>query len=232
MFGYEWLNPVYWSLAVEVLFYLTIGLIFRFITSKKRYVRYIVFVSVTVMAAFLIYQLSIAIETKFTFVFLFSFLSGIVLYHYKTRIISDWREFVWLLVVFALIKFLFLVWVGNLHLNNITFIMYLSGILIASVGIFTTIGILKIKKENKVLFFLGKISYSLYLTHYFISAFLTDSLHARGITDNNIARVISCFFILGVCILFAYLFYRLIEKLSQIWASYIKYSRNQKAHSD
>lgn len=187
------------------------------------------FVAVTVLAAFFVHQPSIAFLTKFTFVFIFSFLSGILLYQYKTKIISKCYEFVLLLGILAITKFLFLIWIGtSLPIGKITVEMFLAGLLIASVGIVIPIGILKIKKVNKGLIFLGKISYSLYLTHFFISAFLVDSLTARGMSGNNIARILSSLFILIVCISFAYIFYLLIEKPSQAWASKIKYRSSEK----
>lgn len=187
------------------------------------------FVAVTVLAAFFVHQPSIAFLTKFTFVFIFSFLSGILLYQYKTKIISKCYEFVLLLGILAITKFLFLIWIGtSLPIGKITVEMFLAGLLIASVGIVIPIGILKIKKVNKGLIFLGKISYSLYLTHFFISAFLADSLSARGMSENNFARILSSLFILIICISFANIFYLLIEKPSQAWASKIKYRSSEK----
>lgn len=38
--GYQWLNPVYWTLAIEFQFYLLIGLIFPFVMHSSRLVRY------------------------------------------------------------------------------------------------------------------------------------------------------------------------------------------------
>jgi peptidoglycan/LPS O-acetylase OafA/YrhL len=43
IFHYPWLNPVYWTLAIEFQYYLLVGLIFSLISNKHRVVRLLTF---------------------------------------------------------------------------------------------------------------------------------------------------------------------------------------------
>lgn len=46
LFGYEWLNPSFWTLAIELQYYLLIGLLFPLVGSRRRAVRLIAFAAI------------------------------------------------------------------------------------------------------------------------------------------------------------------------------------------
>lgn len=229
IWGYNWLNPVYWSLSVEFFYYLVIGLFFPFIASKS-YLKRNLFFLISIITLFFLGRLySFTIGEKFTFFLLYSFLVGIILYQYKTGFIQSQKELFLQLGIVCLAKFIFLLSLRAEAQNNDfpAFLWYFAVFGVSTICLITVIGILQIKKGNKVLGFLGEISYSLYLTHYFISLYLTDFFYAKGLIVNSVTRVLLCLFILSVCILFAYFFYLLIEKPSKSWATKIIYKVNK-----
>jgi len=46
----NWLNPVFWTLAIEFQYYLMVGLLFPLISSRKRIVRYLLFAFLSILA--------------------------------------------------------------------------------------------------------------------------------------------------------------------------------------
>src|SRR5882724_7218383 len=80
-FGYEWLNPVFWTLAIELQYYLLIGSIYPLISSDKAYKRFIVFA--VLGAAAMVFK-----SEAFLPHWLFLFLMGIVTFNFQSGLIS------------------------------------------------------------------------------------------------------------------------------------------------
>src|SRR6185436_10205614 len=92
-FGYPWLNPVYWTLAVESQYYLLIGLLFPLLASHRTWLRVITFATLGSMSFFYTSKPYIG-----NFVFLF--LMGILTWHLRVGLVNKW---VYVVVLIALI---------------------------------------------------------------------------------------------------------------------------------
>ncbi len=203
-FGYEWIDPVFWTLAVEFQFYLLMGLLFPLIASRKGAVRIAVFVALGV--------LSLMLNAYWSFIFrwLFLFMIGMLVFQYRAGIIR--KKAFWIYGIFLSIG------------------LYATlGALIAGVGIATACLIAFV--NTKTYFsFLGNISYSLYLVHVPVGARFTSF---RFLTTAPFTTKLAFIMLgMGASILAAYIFYRLIEKPAQRWSSSIKYRRDSKPNLD
>jgi peptidoglycan/LPS O-acetylase OafA/YrhL len=206
--GTKWVNDVYWTLFVEFQFYLYLALIFPFFVSSKAWVRTTALV-VTLALSFL----SKSFEPKFVKVTLFFhlpvFTMGYYVYLYLKARIGE-KEF----------------WMGLLLSTLVC--LYLTGILhglkwrIVTTAFLTVLVIIWVKQGNRWLDRLGEISYSFYLTHWFVIStcnhfFYHDMRSPLG----------SVFFFLLIqvgSILLAQLFYRVVEKPSLLWTKKVRYT--------
>jgi peptidoglycan/LPS O-acetylase OafA/YrhL len=105
----------------------------------------------------------------------------------------------------------------------LAFIFIKFGLLLLVILFITSIIILTFTIEVKPLFFLGKISYSLYLTHsliQIITAGLLKRLFIKPLTNELLFLLVE----IAVAILTGYIFYLLIEKPSKIVSKNIKYT--------
>ncbi len=189
----HWIRPVYWTLAIEFQYYLSIGLLFPLIVSKKIAIRtlsYAVFLS----GSFFV--------SEFLPYFLPPFLFGISLFLYKTKII-EWKELSIITAAAAIEMFVF---------HNIgTFIF--SSIAYVAILFFS-------EYKNKVLTFLGNISYSIYLFHSLTGLVLIN--YFSHLVTAPLYKFILILAALGLTILFSYIVYRLVELPSKRWSSKIK----------
>jgi peptidoglycan/LPS O-acetylase OafA/YrhL len=206
--GTKWVNDVYWTLFVEFQFYLYLALIFPFFVSSKAWVRTTALV-VTLALSFL----SKSFEPKLVKVTLFFhlpvFTMGYYVYLYLKGRIGE-KEF----------------WMGLLLSTLVC--LYLTGILhglkwrIVTTAFLTAVVIIWVKQGNRWLDRLGEISYSFYLTHWFVIStcnhfFYHDMRSPLG----------SVFFFLLIqvgSILLAQLFYRVVEKPSLLWTKKVCYT--------
>jgi len=194
-FGYPWLNVVYWTLAIEFQYYLSIGLIFPLIASKNRYTRYLTFAALGILA------ISIRSES-FLPCWLFLFLLGIVTFNYVVGLIGK-REYLLTVLLFSTAQFAINSW------------------MVAAVGVATALLIAFTRIRARSLAFLGAISYSLYLLHVPIGGRLVNVLsrYSHSIGINIVIFTVT----LLACIVVAYTFYRLVEMPSQKFSSRITY---------
>jgi len=100
---------------------------------------------------------------------------------------------------------------------------YTLGCVEAAVGLSTACVILYVSRSNRVILFLGTISYSLYLIHLPTGVKVVDLgiRWAKGWASQLVLLVVG----LGVSIGAAYLLYRFVEKPAQRWSSGIRYKR-------
>jgi peptidoglycan/LPS O-acetylase OafA/YrhL len=193
--SYGWLNVVFWTLAIEFQFYLFFPLIFEFFIRYKS-VRWTL--TACLVAIFFISQ-SVAFFIYWSPVFLL----GINLALYKKNKISLTE----LWVLFALLS---------------AFIFYKLGLTIA---IFTDIPFLLILFEPalkvRVLNFLGRISYSVYLLHTLVAfAFIN---YAISHSIRGFKGIILFSLAISLTLLSSWLLYHFVEKPCQKWASAIRY---------
>jgi peptidoglycan/LPS O-acetylase OafA/YrhL len=192
-FGYQWLNVVFWTLAIEFQYYLLIGLLFPVCASRNKGA---VLALLTVLGALAV----LLPHYAFIFPYLFLFLAGIVTFQYK---ISTWGNLTYL--------FLLGVIAGGIYVTHGT-----PG---AIVGGAAALAIAFADWKSRMLNFLGDISYSLYLLHVPVGGRVINlSLrYAHSLESKALALMLA----LGVSIVAAFLLYRFVERPSRRWSSSI-----------
>jgi peptidoglycan/LPS O-acetylase OafA/YrhL len=196
--GYDWLNPVFWTLAIEFQFYLVVAMIFPVLASSSMFVRLAV---LGTMCA-----LSVLIEPgqyMFRYCGLFA-LGATAFQKYVGR--SSLVEFLVATAIIAVV------------------VAKVLGILVAvtTVAAALLIALVTIRRYGP-LAFVGALSYSLYLLHVPIGGRVinlgTRFAHTFG---TQIAVLITA---LIVSLIASYMMYRFVERPAQRWSSSIRYRR-------
>lgn len=204
IFDYPWLNPVFWTLAIEFQFYILLSLLFPIIVSSNTKLR--------IAGLMLICLVALLFPIKFfVFKYLCLFAVGIVTFQYFVKLI-DVKEYLYLLIIVSVFLFISL---GQ----AVTFVGVLTALMIAFVKL----------KKYIALHFLGAISYSLYLVHIPIGGRVVNL--GKRFATSDVERFIVSLCSVALSIFAAYLFYRFIEKPSQNWSSRIAYLRKNLTHS-
>ncbi len=194
--GYIPYSSVYWTLAIEFQFYILVGCLFPLIIHKNRVIQIGLLVLFGILSYFLILHYN-----WFIFQYGFLFLAGIIVFLYHIKNISA-KVFIPLLALL-----LILVYIKN-------------GLDVSIVVAFAACTILFLKKEWKLTWFLGNTSFSLYLTH--ITAAGTFIIYAKSIIPNEI---LLRFASIGFALIYATLFYYLIERPAFKLSKKIRYYR-------
>lgn len=182
-FGHEGLAVVYWTLAIEFQFYLIIGLTFQLFMHSSNIIK------LTTFSVFSI--LCFWINTPynwFIFQYGFLFLLGILTFQFYVNHIS--AKFYSVLAMLAVVG-----------------IFQTLGVAVAITAVLGVAAIFFIQKEWKVTNFFGNISYSLYLTHTEVSGWFV--LYAGSYFSSKLSAWLVA---LILCIGFAFVYHRLIEK--------------------
>lgn len=197
-FANAYLSPVYWTLGVEMQYYLLIGLIFPFITKNK---------NLSLLILIIFNLITLCLSSKYVIVsnYFPLFTLGILTYLFKTNKLSQ-IEF----LIFSLLNF------GS--------IFYVFGLECLIVSALTASIILFIHKSNPVINFFSKISFSLYLTHDIVGSKFVIYFGKLFTDKNTYTNALSFCCALGFSILFAYLFYIVIEDYFLKQSKKIKYA--------
>jgi len=199
-FGYQWLNPVFWTLAIELQYYLLIGLLFPLISCRSLTVRVCAFCSLTTVAV------SFPAE-HFISGYLFLFMFGMSVFQFRAGILSA-SQFSALAAVLAL---------GAWHVN---------GPIVTMVGLTTALAIAFVDfRVPAALVFFGDISYSLYLLHVPIGGRVIN-LGAR-FAHSTLSQLAVLGIALGASTVASWLMYKYVERPAQRWSSAIKYRWNE-----
>jgi len=187
-----WLKGIYWSLAIEVQYYLLMALIFPFLLFQNFRE------TVWVLLAFCMGRWINADELVFYYGC--HFVTGIILFNYHVGHLTQKQVWIALGICFGLTFWCFDWYHLSAVAGAVLFILYAN-------------------KFIAPLVFLGKISYSFYLIHIQVGWTLMDALQ-RSYPDMNLMNrlVLS----IACTIVSSYLFYLLIEQPSHRWAQKIK----------
>lgn len=204
-----WVNDVYWTLFVEMQYYIYIALAFPLLNSNSRIIR-----SATVASLLALSFISLLWQghaVKLTLAFhLPIFLMGFYLYLIYKRKINE-MEF----------------WLGLIACSSVC--AYMTGVLhgvgfrITLVAAATSIIIKSTSNGMTWLSKIGEVSYSLYLIHWPIISSVV--YFTWGKLDAPWASASAFAFIQITAIIAAFLFYRVIEKPALQWAKKIKFSQ-------
>jgi peptidoglycan/LPS O-acetylase OafA/YrhL len=197
-FGYPWLNLVFWSLAIELQYYVLIGLLYPAINSSLAFGRIGILILLALVAIFVP-------APNFVFHWLPLFLMGIATFHYRRQIL-----------VFPMYGAL-LIFLG-------TVAIYTHGLLIGLISLGTACLIAFCEKEfSKVFLFFGSISYSLYLLHLPIGGKIVNFGSRFAHDDFTRVIVLSVAFMASVAA--SWILYKYVERPSQKWSALIGYKR-------
>ena len=191
----DWLNVVYWTLGIELQWYLLLGLTFPLLANRRWFVQ-IAGALLILLAYWLIPQ-----QQRIIFHIVPVFLIGIFVFQYKVGISSVWRMLLSIAAMFAVMK---------------TPIGMPTSIVATATGLLIAFATL----ENRWCARLGDISYSLYLLHIPIGLTLMSFLSRLPYSGSYIVAVdLVC---VAACLYCSWLFYRMVEEPSQKWSSAIK----------
>jgi peptidoglycan/LPS O-acetylase OafA/YrhL len=191
---YAWISAVYWTLAVEVQYYLLVGLAFPLILLPRRF--WLLAAPICLAAAFGLRN------HAYIFQYLPYFLSGIAAFHYRRREIGA-GAFAAIAVAMGIAGYL------------------IMGGSPALAGLLTSLAIGFLDGAPRPLVFLGSISYSLYLIHGPVGITI-GSIVARRIP--GIPELAVVLIALAGSLAAAWVLYRLVELPSRSFAARIRYS--------
>ncbi len=209
-FGYVGLNPGFWTLAIELQYYLALGLLFPLVVSRRRVARLTCFAAISGVALLADHGVPIGGQAPYgNFVarFVFLFLLGILTCQRRLGLIG-WMEH---RALFAAALLGCLATVGGPAT--------LAGALAALVIPRFAAG------ESLLGGFFGRISYSLYLLHWPLGHWTLSVLGLKLLrAESDLARMFVLLVALAVCLVCAQLLYVWIERPSQRWAARIRYA--------
>ncbi len=181
--NYPWINVIFWTLAIELQFYVVVGLLFALLSSPKKWVPY------AAIAAFTLSPLLIE-DARFVFHFAPLFAMGMYVLQAKK---TNQNKLLSSAVVTAIA--LFSLW---LHGPKMAGIAYLSAMFILFVDM---------KKNTGK--WLGERSYSLYLIHGVVGFHVIYFLY--NFAEVYILRIALALLGIGVAVVVAHYFWYFIE---------------------
>lgn len=187
--NYNWYTNIFWTLSIEFQYYIIIGILFPFI--KKNYLNIIVFLLLFSITPYII---QIPKSDLFIFEYQGLFSLGIIAWAYKQKQLNTYLCHIFVVIQFILI-------IEQIHIPA------------AISGIISYLLIVGVEYRIEKIKWLGKISYSLYLTHPLILVTLGGII--RRIPDTIILKTIIFLILLILSILFAHIFWKYIEVPSQ-----------------
>ena len=185
-FDQTWLNPVYWTLAIEFQFYILIGLLILIWNNSNKYM--ILFTVLGFLALSFIPQ-----DTVRFFKQTDIFTMGVVCAFYK-RGRLDLIPFLFSTIVIGII----------IYINHHTVIVVLSYIAVYGIAFLHNL------KQVGFLVFFGNISYSLYLLHIPIGGRVINL--SKRLPLNDFGKMMAVALAVVISIVSAYIFYKVVEQ--------------------
>lgn len=198
-FNQPWLNPVFWTLAIEFQFYLLIGLLFPLINHKKQWVFLITIILLFCCSNFAIYST--------IFYHLPYFILGIFIFNRKINHL----RYIWILEAIVLIA------------------IYLQFSFVPFIAAFFAWAILSFVENwsNKWFLWLGTISYSLYLIHVPFGGRLINL--SANFLKTDLSRSFGVLFAIILSLIISYFFYKIIELPSMQFSRSLFMKKNENA---
>jgi peptidoglycan/LPS O-acetylase OafA/YrhL len=196
--GLPWLNPAFWTLAIECQFYLLVALIFPLVVSGSRTIRLLSIASLLI--ASLVYP-----RVHFLSYYLPLFICGIVAFQWFSGICVKWETALILLPAAIILYAHMGVWVMVIGLA--------TAFIIVAVPSWT----------NAPLALLGTLSYSLYLLHVPVGGRVINL--ARRLPPSPVVAIVGISTAAAVSIGAAYVLYRIVERPAQRYAGSLRFSR-------
>jgi peptidoglycan/LPS O-acetylase OafA/YrhL len=192
-FGYEWVSWVFWTLAIEIQFYIAIGLIFPVLKYPKVFWGFIAFPLMAIAVR------NLNSQAVFVAAWIPFFLMGIAAFHLRMKQIHP--------LLFAL-----------LVIAPTLYAILFAGMVpaIAALMTATIVGLVSLRLP-RALVWLGLISYSLYLIHNPIAGIVVSALRGK------VPGMTAAFLALTACFLAAWGMYRLVESPSKRLSKRIRY---------
>jgi peptidoglycan/LPS O-acetylase OafA/YrhL len=199
---YAWINPVFWSLAIEFQFYLVIGLLLPVLTHRQAAVRWL---SLGSLCALAVVPLSDRLLTPYLLIFAL----GILTFYFRL----GWIRTASYLGACSLLC-------GAIY--------FMNSAVIAVASLATAISIAFIEGSGfRSLFWLGTISYSLYLIHVPIGGRIINL--GERLAAGPFVRIAFLLASLVASIVAASIYFRCLERPSREWSSRVSYRRTREA---
>jgi peptidoglycan/LPS O-acetylase OafA/YrhL len=205
---HAWLNPSFWTLAIEMQYYLLMGLVFPLVIARRPAVRLGAIGAMAVSNVLAVPTLFPTAEPWAAFIpgLLCLFLLGILTFQFRVGLIRV-TEYLPALLVIAATS---VVTIGR--------VPSLAGL--AAVAV-----ILANPRPSILSRFFARISYSLYLLHWPIGHYTLSVVGMKYLkAESNAARTFVLLIALAVCLASAYLLYVLVERPAQHWSKRFRYS--------
>lgn len=195
--GYEWLNPVFWTLAVEFQFYLLVALAYPLLAHARPAVR---------VAALVAFGASAFLPTGETVVFHYAtlFALGAATFHLRAGLLPAWA-----------------------YLAAVAMLAAVTGVLhdpaTAALGAATALAVAYVRVPRlPVLGWLGTVSYSFYLLHVPIGGRVVNlgARFAESVPEQLAVLVLA----VGVSLAASHVLYLFVERPSQRWSASIRYT--------
>jgi len=206
-FKYEWLNPAFWTLAIEFQYYLLVGLAFPVLGARRAWLRRAAFLAFGAAALLADLRLGRIGSPYGRHILRFTpvFLLGIATFQRHARIVGR-RECAALIAFAACLCFTTVGWPS------------------AVVALATVPAICFYKRRTAVTDFFGRISYSLYLVHWPVGHLALGVLGLKLLgARSDAARIAVIFASLAVCIAAACVLYLAVERPARRWSSRLGY---------
>lgn len=195
---YEWVNPVYWTLAIEAMFYVAVAIGFPYLARiDKSPLVYLLILTLPFLVS----------DERWIIHYLPLFGMGIATFQFLIDRRQPWR-YLGLLIALTTVGGLVMSWP------------------MAFAGLGTAVVIASIPQwELRPLAWLGQISYSLYLLHLPIGGKIVN--FGARYADSLLARLIVLAVAVAASLLGAWLLWRFVEMPAQRWSSAIRYGTRE-----
>lgn len=195
--GYTHIDGVYWTLTLELAFYVWIVIIFSIGQIKN--IEKILIIWVVIASFVSIEKLNVVFDPRFTKMFLLDYIeffaAGVCFYSYRGKMHTMWTHLLFIITILA-------VCVGFPTKMSV---LFLSFYFVFYLVITNRAGFLR----NKVILYIGGISYSLYLVHQNIGYIIINKFY-----QYNIDPLLGISSAILISIILAHLLTRYIERPS------------------